>query len=205
LGLSTGHARSQVRKVRTTICRTFRTWPVASPMEWAHNQKTKPSPKGPTSNLSDLSDLAPCRPREEAQGLRTRLGPKGLENYLFRTFRTWTCPWALHRACKGPIPKGPTSYFSDASDLACCRPREEAHVLRTRPMSERSDRLSFLSFRIQPPGGPVKGPRTKGQGQVRRVRTVNFIDHSDIALSFGSGYGPLRGASKGPIPNGPEN
>jgi hypothetical protein len=51
----------------------------------------------------------------------------------------------------------------------------------------------------------VKGPRTKGQGQVRRVRTVNFIDLSDIALSFGSGYGLLRGASKGPIPNGPEN
>ena len=72
-------------------------------------------------------------------------------------------------------------------------------------MSERSDRVSFLSFRIQPPGGPVKGPRTQGQGQVRRVRKVNFIDLSDIALSFGSGSGSLRGASKGPTPNGPEH
>ena len=72
-------------------------------------------------------------------------------------------------------------------------------------MSERSDRLRFLSFLIQPPGGPVKGPRTKEQGQVRRVRKVIFTDLSDIALSFGSGSGPLRGASKGPTPNGPEH
>ena len=86
LGLSAGHARGQVRRVRTNICRTFRTWPVASPMEGAHNQRTKPGPKGPTNNLSDLSDLAPCRPREEAQGLRTRLGPKGLENCFLGHF-----------------------------------------------------------------------------------------------------------------------
>ena len=72
-------------------------------------------------------------------------------------------------------------------------------------MSERSDRLIFLSFRAQPPGGPVKGARTKDQGQVRRVRKANFTDLSDIALSFGSGSGPLRGACKGPTPNGPEN
>ena len=72
-------------------------------------------------------------------------------------------------------------------------------------MSERSDRLIFLSFRTQPPGGPVKGARTKDQGQVRRVRKANFTDLSDIALSFGSGSGLPRGACKGPTPNGPEN
>jgi hypothetical protein len=133
LGLSAGHARGQVRRVRTNICRTFRTWPVASPMEGAHNQRTKPGPKGPTNNLSDLSDLAPCRPREEAQGLRTRLGPKGLENYVFGHFGPGLVLGLCIGLARGQFRKVRQVNFSDLSDLACCRPREEAHDLRTRP------------------------------------------------------------------------
>ena len=73
-------------------------------------------------------------------------------------------------------------------------------------MSERSDRLIFLSFRIQPPWRPrERGPEPKDKAKSEGSEKVNFIDLSDIALSFGSGSGPFRGACKGPIPNGPEN
>ena len=133
LGLSAGHARGQVRKVRTNICRTFRTWPVASPVKGAHNQRTRPGPKGPTNNLSDLSDLALCRPREEAQGLRTRLGPKGLENYVFGHFGPGLVLGLCIGPARGQFRKVRQVNFSDLSDLACCRPREGAHNQRTRP------------------------------------------------------------------------
>ena len=99
----------------------------------AHNPRTKPGPKGPTNNLSDLSDLAPCRPREEAQGLRTRLGPKGLENYCFGHFGPGLVLGLCIGLARGQFRKVRQVNFSDLSDLACCRPREEAHDLRTRP------------------------------------------------------------------------
>ena len=51
---------------------------------------------------------------------------------------------------------------------------------------------------------PRRGPEPKNKAKSEGSE-VNFIDLSDIALSFGSGSGPVRGASKGPIPNGPEN
>ena len=49
----------------------------------------------------------------------------------------------------------------------------------------------------------MKGPRTQGQGQVRRVRKVNFSELSDLAFSFGSGPDRLVRPEVGPPADGP--
>ena len=61
-------------------CRTFRAWLVAGPVMGHRTKGRGPVRKVRQVNLSNISDLVPCKPREGAQNLVTRPIPKGLES-----------------------------------------------------------------------------------------------------------------------------
>ena len=105
-----------------------------------HGACNKPSPKRPKNNLSDLSELAPCKPDAEPKD-KSKYEMSETNNFPNLSDLALSLgPGPLHGACKGPGPKGPTNYLSDLSDLASSSGYVPIPSGLQQAMSERSDK-----------------------------------------------------------------
>ncbi len=120
----------------TLTFRTFRTWLVAGPVIGHRTKGRGQVRKVRQVNLSNISDLVPCKPHERGPEPSDKANSERFGKLTFRTFRTWPYPLVL-RPCSGPargqVRKVRQVNVSDLSDPACCKPRERAHNQRTRP------------------------------------------------------------------------
>ena len=133
-----------------------------------HGACNKPGPKDPKNNLSDLSELAPCKPDAEPKD-KSKSEMSETNNFPNLSDLALSLgPGPLHGACKGPGPKGPTNYLSDLSDLASSSGYVPLPWGLQQAMSERSDKYLFEPFGPGPLHALRRGPEPKDTAKSER-------------------------------------
>ena len=122
-------------------------------------------------NLSDLSELAPCKPDAEPKD-KSKSEMSETNNFPNLSDLALSLgPGPLHGACKGPGPKGPTNYLSDLSDLASSSGYVPLPWGLQQAMSERSDKYLFEPFGPGPLHALRRGPEPKDTAKSERSET----------------------------------
>ena len=133
-----------------------------------HGACNKTGPKRPKNNLSDLSELAPCKPDAEPKDKSKSEMSETNNCQNISDLALSLGPGPLHGACKGPCPKGPTNYLSDLSDLASSSGYVPLPSGLQKAMSERSDKYLFEPFGPGPLHAPRRGPEPKDTAKSER-------------------------------------